>query len=123
MMEFLYAIYIPVSIKSIAKYTLKDPSGIPLESNAPVIAPGIDKAAILSPTLKSIRFCFEYAIVEEILVEVTAIRLVLAIWDGMSPIKARAGVIMIPPPTPIIDPSVPAPRPITIKIIMISINI
>ena len=118
----MYAIYIPVSIKSIAKYTLKDPIGIPLERNAPMIAPGIDKAAIFSPTLKSIRFCFEYAIVEETLAEVTAIRLVLAIWDGISPIKASTGVIMIPPPTPIIDPSVPAPRPTMIKIIMISIN-
>ena len=53
--------------------------------------------------------------VEEALVNVTAKRLVLEIWAGANPIKARAGVIINPPPTPIMDPKVPAPRPTMIK--------
>jgi hypothetical protein len=47
---------------------------------------------------------------------------VLAAWDGVNPIKVRAGVIRMPPPTPVIDPTAPAPIPITIRIMLISNN-
>ena len=49
------------------------------------------------------------------LVADTAKRLVPAIWGGESPRSVRAGDIMIPPPTPIIDPKVPAIKPINTK--------
>ena len=68
------------------------------------------------------RFCFEYSIVEEALVEDTAIRLVLATCAGVNPMIVRAGVIRMPPPTPVIDPIVPAPMPIMIKIRLTSNN-
>lgn len=60
-------------------------------------------------------FDLAYARVEEILVEETAKRLVLATCGGERPRKVRTGDIMIPPPTPIIDPKMPAIRPISTK--------
>jgi hypothetical protein len=54
-------------------------------------------------------------IVEEILVEDTAKRLVPAICGGERPRSVSAGDIMIPPPTPIIEPKVPAIKPINTK--------
>ena len=49
------------------------------------------------------------------LVEETANRLVLATCGGDSPRKVKAGDIIIPPPTPIIDPKIPEVKPIKIK--------
>ncbi len=46
------------------------------------------------------------------LVEVTAIKLVLAIWDGVKPTNVRTGAMTIPPPIPIMEPMVPAAIPI-----------
>jgi len=56
------------------------------------------------------------------LVDVTAIRLVLAVWEGEIPRKVSAGTIIIPPPTPSIDPSVPAPSPMTTSKINVGIS-
>lgn len=53
--------------------------------------------------------------VEETLVDATAKRLVLAICAGVNPIKARAGTMIIPPPTPSSEPRAPAPRPMAIN--------
>jgi hypothetical protein len=53
--------------------------------------------------------------VEETLVEETAKRLVLAICGGVKPRKVRAGEIIIPPPTPIMEPKMPAIKPIITK--------
>lgn len=52
---------------------------------------------------------------EEILVEETANKLVLATWGGEKPRNVRAGDIIIPPPTPIIDPNRPAINPTNMK--------
>jgi len=60
-------------------------------------------------------FDLAYAKVEEMLVEETAKRLVLATCGGEKPRKVRAGEIIIPPPTPIIDPKRPATEPINTK--------
>lgn len=49
------------------------------------------------------------------LVEETAKRLVLATWGGERPRKVRAGDIIIPPPTPIMEPKMPAINPINTK--------
>jgi hypothetical protein len=38
--------------------------------------------------------------------------------EGENPMRARTGVINKPPPTPTIDPNVPAARPTTSKIIV-----
>jgi hypothetical protein len=48
-------------------------------------------------------------------VEETAKRLVLATCDGVKPRRVRAGEIIIPPPTPIMEPRMPAIKPIIIK--------
>ena len=45
------------------------------------------------------------------LVEETANRLVLATCGGERPRNVRTGDIIIPPPTPIIDPNIPAINP------------
>jgi hypothetical protein len=63
------------------------------------------------PSIYWIFFDLAYAIVEEILVEETAKRLVLAICGGVKPRKVKTGDIMIPPPTPIMEPKTPAIRP------------
>jgi len=60
--------------------------------------------------------------VDDTLVEVTAIRLVLAIWVGGSPMNVRAGAMIMPPPTPMREPSVPAPRPIATRIAIVVIG-
>ena len=49
------------------------------------------------------------------LVEETANRLVLATCAGERPRNVRAGDIIIPPPTPIIDPNMPAINPTNTK--------
>lgn len=49
------------------------------------------------------------------LVEETANRLVLATCGGERPRNIRAGDIIIPPPTPIIDPNIPAINPTNAK--------
>lgn len=49
------------------------------------------------------------------LVEETANRLVLATCGGERPRNVRTGDIIIPPPTPIIDPSIPAINPTNTK--------
>ena len=49
------------------------------------------------------------------LVEQTAKRLVPATCGGVKPRKVKAGDIMIPPPTPIMEPKIPAIRPIMTK--------
>ncbi len=49
------------------------------------------------------------------LVEETAKRLVLATCGGVNPRKVKTGDIMIPPPTPIIEPKMPAIKPIITK--------
>jgi hypothetical protein len=54
--------------------------------------------------------------VDDTLVEVTAMRLVLAICVGGRPMNVRAGAMIIPPPTPITEPRVPAPRPMAMRI-------
>lgn len=68
------------------------------------------------------RFCLEYSIVEETLVEATAMRLVLVACTGGRPRKVRAGTIMMPPPTPSIEPRVPAPIPTPKRIAMVEIG-
>jgi hypothetical protein len=60
--------------------------------------------------------------VEDTLVEATAMRLVLAVCAGGRPRNVRAGTIMIPPPTPSIEPRVPAPRPTAMRITMVMIG-
>ena len=94
-----------------AKYALKTDGEISLDIKAPRTAPGTEKHAIFRPILYLILLCLAYSITDEILVEVTAIRLVLAIWEGVKPIKVRTGAITIPPPIPIMEPRVPAANP------------
>ena len=53
--------------------------------------------------------------VEETLVEETAKRLVLATCGGVKPRKVKAGEIIIPPPTPTMEPRMPAIKPIITK--------
>lgn len=60
--------------------------------------------------------------VDDKLVAVTAKRLELAITKGGNPRNARAGVIIIPPPTPISAPKRPAPNPMVINRIIINSN-
>jgi hypothetical protein len=67
------------------------------------------------PSIYWIFFDLAYAIVEEMLVEETAKRLVLAICGGVKPRKVKTGDIMIPPPTPIMEPKTPAIRPTMTK--------
>jgi hypothetical protein len=55
------------------------------------------------------------------LVDKTAIRLVLAACVGGTFKNVRAGTIIIPPPTPSIEPKVPAPSPTTSKNVSIAI--
>ena len=49
------------------------------------------------------------------LVEETANRLVLATCGGDRPRNVKTGDIIIPPPTPIIDPNMPAMNPTNTK--------
>jgi hypothetical protein len=79
------------------------------------------QAAISKPRPKLILFCLEYSIVDEMLVDITAIRLVLAACVGGTFKNVRAGTIIIPPPTPSIEPKVPAPSPTTSKNVSIAI--
>jgi hypothetical protein len=55
------------------------------------------------------------------LVAKTAIRLVLAACVGGTFKNVRAGTIIIPPPTPSIEPRVPAPSPTTSKNVSVAI--
>jgi hypothetical protein len=54
--------------------------------------------------------------VDDMLVEVTAIRLVLDAWVGGTFRKVRAGTIIRPPPTPSMEPKVPAASPTAMRI-------
>lgn len=60
-------------------------------------------------------FDLAYAIVEEMLVDETAKRLVPATCGGGRPRNVRTGEIIIPPPIPIMDPKMPAIKPIKAK--------
>ncbi len=53
------------------------------------------------------------------LVDMTAIRLVLAACVGGRFKNVRAGTIIIPPPTPSIEPNVPAASPTAARIITV----
>jgi hypothetical protein len=53
--------------------------------------------------------------VDDILVDMTAIRLVLAACVGGRFKNVRAGTIIIPPPTPSMEPKIPAPSPIVMR--------
>src|SRR5436309_4146385 len=68
------------------------------------------------------RLCLEYSVVEDTLVEATAIGPVLAVCVGDRPKNVRAGTRIMPPPTPIIEPKVPAPRPTAIRTIIVVIG-
>jgi hypothetical protein len=60
--------------------------------------------------------------VDETLVDMTAIRLVLAACVGDRFKNVRAGTMIIPPPTPSIEPNVPAASPTAARIITVVIG-
>ena len=60
---------------------------------------------------------------EEILVNATAMRLVLETDVGRNPSRASVGVKIIPPPTPRIEPTIPPAIPTTTKIMIEAISI
>lgn len=53
--------------------------------------------------------------VDDALAKVTAKRLVPDICPGVNPKKVNAGVINNPPPNPIKEPRMPAPKPTTAR--------
>ena len=53
--------------------------------------------------------------VDDMLVDMTAMRLVLAAWVGGRFKNVRAGTIIIPPPSPSMEPKVPALSPIAMR--------
>ena len=61
--------------------------------------------------------------VDERLVANIAIRLELAMTVGGNPIYVKTGVMIIPPPTPINEPSIPDPNPMINRIMNSSIKV
>ena len=61
--------------------------------------------------------------VDERLVANIAIRLELAMTVGGNPINVKTGVMIIPPPTPINDPTIPEPNPMITRIMNSSIKV
>ena len=61
------------------------------------------------------RFCFEYDIVDAMALLKAAKRLLLAATAGANPKNVRIGTITIPPPSPIIEPRIPATNPSNIN--------
>jgi len=90
---------------------LKIPGVTSDDMYAPIIVPGIDNKPSLSPIEYLILFCREYEIVDAIALLKVAKRLLLAATVGANPAKVRTGTIIIPPPSPIIEPSIPATNP------------
>ncbi len=82
-----------------------------VESNAPIIVPGIVNNPSFNPNENSILFCLEYEIVDAIDLLSAANRLLLAATVGGNPKNVKAGTTIIPPPTPIIEPKTPAANP------------
>ena len=81
------------------------------ETNAPRIVPGIHIRPNLNPIPYSILFCLAYVAVDAIALLNAANRLLLAANVGGKPAKVITGTAIIPPPSPIIEPSTPAANP------------
>ena len=90
---------------------LKIPGVTSLEINAPKTVPGIAKSPNFKPIEYSIRFCLEYEIVDAAALLNAANKLLLTANDGPNPANVKTGTTIIPPPNPIIDPSIPATSP------------
>ncbi len=93
------------------KRILKIPGVTSDEMYAPSMVPGIVNNPSFSPIEYSILFCLEYEIVEATALLKAAKRLLLAATVGGNPAKVRTGTTIIPPPNPIIEPSIPAMNP------------
>ena len=81
------------------------------ETNAPRIVPGIHIKPNLNPIPYSILFCLAYVAVDATALLNAANRLLLAANVGGNPAKVITGTAIIPPPSPIIEPSTPAANP------------
>ena len=81
------------------------------ETNAPRIVPGIHIKPNLNPIPYSILFCLAYVAVDATALLNAAKRLLLAANVGGNPAKVITGTAIIPPPSPIIEPSMPAANP------------
>ena len=82
-----------------------------LEMNAPNTVPGIANNPNFRPTWYSILFCLEYEIVDAAALLNAANKLLLAASDGPNPANVKTGTTMMPPPSPIMEPSSPATNP------------
>ena len=81
------------------------------EINAPSIVPGTVIKPSFQPNENSTRFCLAYATVDPTELLKTANKLLLTASVGGNPMNVNTGTIIIPPPKPIIDPSIPAINP------------
>ena len=80
------------------------------ETNAPRIVPGIHIKPNLNPIPYSILFCLAYVAVDATALLNAAKRLLLAANVGGNPAKVITGTAIITPPSPIIEPSMPAAK-------------
>jgi hypothetical protein len=81
------------------------------DMNAPKIVPGIDINPSLRPSLYSILFCLAYDTEDAIELLNAAKRLLLAAIVCENPRIVNTGTTIIPPPRPIIEPTIPATKP------------
>ena len=81
------------------------------EIYAPKIVPGIEISASLIPSEYTILFCLEYDTVDAIELLKAAKRLSLAARVGENPKNVNTGTTMNPPPSPIMEPIMPATKP------------
>ncbi len=82
-------------------------------SRAPATAPGIMVVDISSPSLRLVTWLSIYTLVAvQALMTIETRLLPMAYWMGMPIHSVSMGTIMMPPPTPSMEPSVPATSPV-----------
>jgi len=81
------------------------------DTSAPSMVHGTDINPSFQPSDNSIRFCLAYVAVDATELLNTANRLLLTANVGENPTNVNTGTMIIPPPRPIIDPSIPAINP------------
>ena len=98
-------------IRTSANKILKISEEISEDMNAPSMVPGTAIKPSFQPSESSMRFCLAYIAVDATELLNTANRLLLTANVGENPINVKTGTMIIPPPKPIIDPSIPATNP------------
>src|SRR5574337_521687 len=103
--------YTPDVTSTIANKILKTGGDTSSEMYAPIIVPGIDSSASFIPSEYTILFCLAYDAVDATELLKAAKRLSLAARVGENPKNVNTGTTTNPPPSPIMEPIIPATKP------------